>query len=204
MHRVGRRVCLTQWRRCSPPRAGLGRRRDKRQSGAWFPTCPRGWRACPNRFCLGEERDSLLSVTVQANKTQNAERRKHLRFSPMSCMVRMMGLSLLGTPFIVQWILPYGVSTSCSYRCREEEYTTQVETNVKECLPHRVRCLVSTSKFYFPPHFSYFQTQKRQSGCYNPTNPIKSTMRTQSPSTYADFNLSNDHFHIRILQNHVY
>ena len=49
-------VSLTQWKKCLLPRAAQGRQRDTRQSAAWSPTCPHGWRACPSRFCLGKKK----------------------------------------------------------------------------------------------------------------------------------------------------
>lgn len=109
----------------------------------------------------------------------------------MSCMVRMMGLSVLGTPFMVQWILPYGVSTSCSCRCREKRSHTADLKTIAE----------TTQQDVFSFHFNP-RVKKGESWRHNPTNPLKLSGPLE-PSTHADFYLSDDHFHVRVLQNHV-
>lgn len=62
----------------------------------------------PAGFVWGGEK-SGTSHRLQTNPERGKEEKKNpnsLRLSPMSCMVRMMGLSALGTPFMVQRILP--------------------------------------------------------------------------------------------------
>lgn len=58
----------------------------------------------------GGGKKSGTSHRLQTNPERGKEEKKKqpnsLRLSPMSCMVRMMGLSALGTPFMVQRILP--------------------------------------------------------------------------------------------------